>query len=278
MTEEEKKRIIFSKGGECMELFCGDIVNITGIYGVHKAVTRREIVEKAKKVTYSCKIRYHELIFFVSSENQTHFNGVSLYDHVGSVRFLPRGDWMGNYEVWPKKEGYCIVVYFSCEEELPRQAVSLKGMDSLQNKFIKLYNLWDRRGDNYYTDAMSVFYEIIGCIRKRRSEYAGVHRGVRRAYDYLRAHFKERDFDYGALCAQSGLSESYFRAAFRRTYHMTPTEALTELRMHYARDLILTGAAIGETALLCGYENVYYFSNVFKKYFGISPSKFSRTR
>jgi AraC-like DNA-binding protein len=53
---------------------------------------------------------------------------------------------------------------------------------------------------------------------------------------------------------------------------------MTSLRMKNAERLLSTmwgsGCAIAEIAQMCGFENALYFSRVFKKYFGCSPSQF----
>lgn len=56
---------------------------------------------------------------------------------------------------------------------------------------------------------------------------------------------------------------------------MPPVKYLTQLRIEYAKELLITGRySIGEIAEMCGFENVYYFSTVFKKHTGIPPSKY----
>ena len=49
---------------------------------------------------------------------------------------------------------------------------------------------------------------------------------------------------------------------------------MTELRMDYARDLLIKEKKmIKEVALMCGYTDYHHFFKVFKKYYGISPKE-----
>ena len=98
---------------------------------------------------------------------------------------------------------------------------------------------------------------------------------MKNACTYIRKNFNNKEFDYDEMCRESGYSSSYFRENFLNIYNMTPTKMLTKIRMEYAEELIITKRyKISQIAEMCGYDNIYYFSNTFKRYFGVSPSKY----
>ncbi|MBQ4110639.1 MAG: helix-turn-helix transcriptional regulator [Clostridia bacterium] len=89
-------------------------------------------------------------------------------------------------------------------------------------------------------------------------------------------NFNNKNFDYGRLCNETGLSYSYFKELFISKFGMPPVKYLTRLRIEKAKELIITHRySITEISDMCGFENVYYFSNIFKKYTGVSPSKYT---
>lgn len=72
----------------------------------------------------------------------------------------------------------------------------------------------------------------------------------------------------------------YLRKLFRKEVGITPLEYMTSLRMKKAE--IMLGAmwskdySVAEIAQICGYEDALYFSRVFKKHFGCSPTTFTK--
>lgn len=77
-------------------------------------------------------------------------------------------------------------------------------------------------------------------------------------------------------CADlAALSLSWFHHTFKQEFHMSPAKYLENLRMIHAKSLLGNGEYnINQIANLCGYEDPLYFSRVFKKFYGSSPSAF----
>lgn len=66
----------------------------------------------------------------------------------------------------------------------------------------------------------------------------------------------------------------YFSELFKKTFKMSPVRFVTKLRIDYAKELLVTNRySVSEIVETCGFSNAYYFSNVFKKQTGFSPSQ-----
>ena len=74
----------------------------------------------------------------------------------------------------------------------------------------------------------------------------------------------------------------YLRKIFKKEMGISPLEYMTNLRMKCAERLLSTmwinGCSVAEIAHMCGYANALYFSRVFKKYYGCSPTQFLKNK
>ena len=77
------------------------------------------------------------------------------------------------------------------------------------------------------------------------------------------------------LCGHLHLSPAYFSTLFKRETQKSFTAYVTDLRMeHAARLLRETDEKTYRVAELTGYADPNYFSFVFRRHFGLPPSKF----
>ncbi len=78
-----------------------------------------------------------------------------------------------------------------------------------------------------------------------------------------------------SLASSLGYCPDHFRILFKRKTGMTPKQYVIEKRMHYAEYMIKnTDTPLKEISEKCGYYNYFQFVGLFKKRFGVSPSKY----
>jgi len=83
------------------------------------------------------------------------------------------------------------------------------------------------------------------------------------------------DLNIEELAAQEHLSPSRFRALFKERTGLSPMDYLTALRINHARQLMSqTELTMREIADMVGYEDQLYFSRIFKKRTGFTPSAY----
>ncbi len=78
------------------------------------------------------------------------------------------------------------------------------------------------------------------------------------------------------ISAEFHLTPQYVNFIFKRELGMTPGEVIATERIHRAAEILSTGKVnIAEAAYLCGFNDPLYFSRVFKRIFGTSPSNYN---
>lgn len=98
---------------------------------------------------------------------------------------------------------------------------------------------------------------------------------VERAKQFIDEHYGDSEISVEMLCEHLHISPSYFSTIFKRESGMTFVDYLTEVRLEQAVKLLnSTEKKFSSICAMVGYTDPNYFSYVFKKHFGISPSKY----
>ncbi|MDO4294888.1 MAG: response regulator [bacterium] len=97
------------------------------------------------------------------------------------------------------------------------------------------------------------------------------------AKQYIQENYANPDLSVDLLCRQLHMSPAYFSTLFKRETGQTCIAYLTEVRMEKAVELLnRTEDKTYVIAQKVGYPEQNYFSYVFKKRFGVSPTKFRK--
>ena len=98
---------------------------------------------------------------------------------------------------------------------------------------------------------------------------------IREARQYILEHYQEPELSVEQICRHLHMSPAYFSTMFRRETGKTYIAYLTEVRLDKAVELLnKTDDKTYVIAAKVGYQEQNYFSYVFKKRFGVSPTKF----
>lgn len=110
-------------------------------------------------------------------------------------------------------------------------------------------------------------------LGQQRSDSAW--RTVERAKQFIATHFAQDDLSVETLCDHLHLSPAYFSTLFKRETGLGFSAYVTEVRMEQAARLLReTEDKTYLIAQKIGYSDPNYFSYVFKRHFGATPSKY----
>ncbi|WP_128630488.1 helix-turn-helix domain-containing protein [Paenibacillus oralis] len=115
-------------------------------------------------------------------------------------------------------------------------------------------------------------YEMLSCARSRLN--AGSRSMIEHALGYIHEHYME-PLNLKTLAGLYEMDVKKFAYAFRKYAGMFPIDYLIRHRMSRARQLLVaTSCSVSEIAESVGYGDAHYFSRLFRKHTGCSPSEF----
>lgn len=102
---------------------------------------------------------------------------------------------------------------------------------------------------------------------------------VEQAKEYILEHYSEPDLSVDKICSFLNVTPNYFSSLFRKKTGFTFVTYLTNLRMEKAKWLLdNTDEKAYIIAGKIGIDDPNYFSYVFKRAYGISPSKYRQKK
>lgn len=106
--------------------------------------------------------------------------------------------------------------------------------------------------------------------RARSYEY------VMKAKNYIESNYAN-PIAVAELAASLNLNRSYFTACFKHYLGKSPQQYIVEFRLQKAAELLcLHSLSPTEAALSCGYPDLFSFSKMFKRHYGVAPTIYAR--
>ena len=96
---------------------------------------------------------------------------------------------------------------------------------------------------------------------------------------HIVSHYTDCDFKLDDYMASLPLSDNTLRKRFRERFGVTPHQYLTNKRLQVAAGMLQNcGDMVSDIAAACGFRDPLYFSHMFKKKYGMSPSLYAASR
>lgn len=102
---------------------------------------------------------------------------------------------------------------------------------------------------------------------------------VIKAEQYVQENYSEVELSVDKICKTLAVSSAYFSTVFKRDTGKTFIEYLTDYRMEEASKLLLNdNLKTYVIAERVGYSDPNYFTYVFKRKYGLTPSKYRKEK
>jgi two-component system response regulator YesN len=136
--------------------------------------------------------------------------------------------------------------------------------------------LSEASGDKLIEWAYQCFACITGFVRPQSSiDYS--NKVVQVTKEFLENHYTE-DITLEVLAEQVNISPQYFSKLIKKTTGFNFTDWLSMLRVKRAKELLTnSNLTVKEVCFMVGYKDPNYFSRIFKKRIGITPSEYVKT-
>jgi AraC-like DNA-binding protein len=97
---------------------------------------------------------------------------------------------------------------------------------------------------------------------------------VKKMLVVARANISRTEFDKEEFASAMNVSSSLLYKKIKSLTDQSPTDFIKTIRLNHAVELLQTrNYTVTEVSELCGFTSVGYFSTVFRKHFGKSPSE-----
>lgn len=235
------------------------------------------------------------MIYCLEGEGEAVLNDKKVRVKAGDILLIPKGiahtykarqkrPWTIYWVHFHGHQAADFVAHLEQRESPQRQFIIPIGIHSrLASDFAALlearestYNL------NAYICAANQLRQILSHIAllqplaRQKLSRAGLD--IERVHSLMQTHVHEQ-LDLDTLAESVNLSKFHFVKKYKEITGTTPINHFIQLKIERACHLLdTTTNSINEISFAVGYEDAYYFSRIFKKLMGLSPSQYRKMR
>lgn len=234
-------------------------------------------------------LRDHYLIHYIISGSGTyHTEGITRTVHAGEA-FLVFPSTIISYVADEKTPWhYCWVGFSGIDAPLllkktpftrENPIITAQNGDAIQKAFKKI---WIARGYSFKdrTNMTGALYSALSLfIDHEQDAQSPSARYFNRAVDYIKGNYFFYSLSVEQIADILGITRSYLYTVFKDVCGLSPKEYITTYRINQACILLVQSEmTITSISYSIGFEDNLYFSKVFHKHMGLSPSAYRREK
>ena len=233
--------------------------------------------KQSKKEGFVKERTFHGFNIRCSGSMEYQFENEKITVKAGELIFVPKGS---QYQYFsPDEDRLVTIINVSADIQNPKARVfSLENFyesEYISTHFADLFRL-GTNSEKY--KCLSLFYSLLSYISNVDSvNYSDRKKSeiISPAVKFLNENIYNPNLKTENLHKICGVSDTYFRKIFIKNFGTSPKDYTIRKRISHAKAIIDSGEAesIQDLALSVGYTDPLYFGKVFKKFYGMSPSK-----
>lgn len=228
-------------------------------------------------------IDFHDLTYVYRGKSVYLVNGEEYVLNEGDFVYIPAGNvrsaytssdepmqcYAANFRLHMLGEGQSEVV-------LPFDRVFKLGVCAeLIRLYSELDHIWVEQSYNYEMKSRAVFMLILDKLLNRLASSVPMQREdprLQNVKQYILQNFMNR-IELNHLADIAELNPVYLGAYFKKSNGCTIKQYITRIRINNAESLLSTGGySVSEAAVRSGFDDMYYFSKVYRSCKGYAPS------
>lgn len=220
--------------------------------------------------------RTHAFFLKLQGTTEYHIDGRTLLLNEGEVLLVEKGS---SYSIRGLNPGYSYIINFESNARFPQPLCKLplpQGFD-IRPLAEKLYRSWQK--ENTYA-ALAAVYQLLdkSASATQPESYISPQEKLRLepVMTYLEQQLTSPELKLETLSRLAGVSDTYLRRIFKKQHGISPAGFVLRERIRLAKQLLSSGEAlqITQVAARVGYSDPLYFSRIFKKQTGLTPSEY----
>ena len=222
-----------------------------------------------------------DITYICSGEAYYNINGIDYHVKSGDLLCIPKNS-RRFATTNPQNPLCCYPVNFKLHDfngdeiTLPFPLISHLGtIEPILHLYKELNVAWTEQKPGYRLYAHSIFTRILHkllCLLYYHNDQTFIDPRIQKIQAYISRHYTEK-LTVDHLAALIGLNPVYFGILFKENMGCSVKKYINQIKINHAENLLLSGEfTITDVALACGFEDVYYFSKLFKSLKGYPPS------
>lgn len=122
-----------------------------------------------------------------------------------------------------------------------------------------------------------VFQSLISMMFSTPNSINSQKKLIENSVQYIKENYRHT-ITLQSLANRYNKSPDQFSYLFYKYMRIRPIDYIIQYRLKKSFEMLKEGYKVREVASYIGYEDPYYFSRLFKKHFGLSPSKIIKTK